>query len=219
MKRILFVNYFIFCCVICNCQIYSNDTTYLPLFFDDIFLNIKDLNEKERFTEIREIKGIYKLSVWHFAPSVSYDFIRQSYYLNISSSHLVSHFIGKRQENRRIGTINRKYNTKNNSDEIKLRNQILSIQADYQDLLLSHQVIKIEVEAFLINKEQFEKNEINTESFLNSKSNIINKIKNFNSDVTTLYNKLLTLSDLSLIEFDEVENKIQQLRFNLNFLE
>ncbi|MDR0572655.1 MAG: hypothetical protein LBG96_01250 [Tannerella sp.] len=171
-------------------------------------------NTFDKETEIGEIKDIYKLSVWYFAPGISYDFIRNRYYLTVSTSGLVNHFIGKKQEKQRISAIERKYRAKEIADELRVSNLILAIQADYQDLLLAKQAVQIDI--FIIQKEQFEENEIDTEKFLNAKKNIISTVKNHNSAVTDLYKQILNLSGICNYS---IPADLNSLYFTLNFLE
>jgi hypothetical protein len=154
------------------------------------------VNSFDKETEIGEIKNLYKLSIWHFAPGISYDFIRNNYYLTVSTSGLVSHFINKKQETRRIHAIERKYKAKDLADELKISNLVLAIKADYQDLILAKQAVKLEIDIFMIQKEQFAKNEIDTEKYLTAKKNIINTVKNHNSTITELYKQILNLSGI-----------------------
>jgi len=172
----------------------QEDTTLFQINVDQLITNAISSNHYDRQTEIDEIKDLYKLSPWHFAPGISYDFIRNRYYLTISTSGLVSHFLGKRMETKRISAIERKYKARDLADELKINNRVLAIQSDIKDLKLAKKVVQIEIDIFLIQQEQFAKNEIDTEKFLNSKKNIINTIKNHNSSVTALYKDILELS-------------------------
>jgi hypothetical protein len=194
----------------------AQDDSVLLFNVDDLIVNAQLINKFDKNTEIGEIKDLYKLSIWHFAPGISYDFIRNRYYLTISTSGLVNHFIGKRQEKRRINTIERKYKAKNLADELKINNHALAIQADYKDLVLAKQIVQIEIDIFLIQKEQYIKNEIDTEKFLTSKKNIINTIKTHNNTVTELYKKILEISNMS---DTPVQLDLSNLYFNLGFLE
>jgi hypothetical protein len=183
---------------------------------DTLIDNLISANNFDRETELSEIRNLYKLSIWHFAPGVSYDFIRNRYYLTVSTSGLVNHFVNKKQETRRIGAIERKYKAKNLSDELKVHNIIRAIEADYRDILLNHQATEIEIETFMINKQQYEQNEIDTEKYLNAKASIINKIKQHNSTVTAMYKSILTLSDICNTP---IPADLKQLYFTLQFLE
>ena len=191
---------------------------YLPdIRADSLIYNALILNAYDKQTEIEEIKNLYKLSIWHFAPGISYDFIRNRYYLTVGTSGLVNHFVNKKMEQRRLGVIDRKYKAKDITDELKVSNQILSIQADFQDLIFSKKAVQKEIEIFLIHKEQFAQNEIDTEKFLNSQKNIISSIKNHNSSVTTLYKNILTLS--SICNTPISADSLDELYFSLNILD
>ena len=76
-----------------NAQI---DKPALVIDTDSVIFNALSLNNFDKQTEIDEIKGLYRLSPWHFAPGLSYDFVRNRYYVTLSTSGLVSHFLGKR---------------------------------------------------------------------------------------------------------------------------
>ena len=196
-----------------NAQI---DSPALVIDTDSIILNSLSLNNFDKQTEIEEIKGLYKLSPWHFAPGFSYDFIRNRYYVTLSTSGLVSHFLGKRQEVRRVSAIERKYKAKDLADQLIINNKVLAIQADHTDLILAVKVVQIEIDIFLIQKQQYENNEIDTERFLTAKRNIINTVKNHNSAVTSLYKNILDLSNStdSTIPVD-----LSGLYFDIDFLD
>ena len=183
---------------------------------DSLIFNVLNANSFDKQTEVDEIKNLYNLSPWHFAPGLSYDFIRNRCYLSISTSGLVSHFVNKKMEKRRLGVIDRKYKVKDLSDELRVSNQILSIQADHQDLLLSKKAVCNEIEIFLIHKQQFANNEIDTEKFLNSQKSIINAIKNHNSSVTALYKNILNLS--SICNYP-ISADLDDLYFSLDFMD
>jgi hypothetical protein len=195
---------------------YAQGDSILLIDANDLIDNARIINNFDKRTEIGEIKNLYKLSVWHFAPGLSYDFVRNRYYVTVSTSGLVNHFIGKRQEKRRINAIERKYKAKNIGDELKIGNQVLAIQADYKDLILARQIVQIEIDIFMIQREQYEKNEIDTEKFLTSKKNIINTVKNHNSAVTELYKRILELSSVS---DTPIKLNFSDLYFNLDFID
>jgi hypothetical protein len=194
----------------------GQDTTLLNIRADTLILNLHNSNDFDKQTEIDEIKDLYKLSIWHFAPGISYDFIRNRYYLTISTSGLVSHFISKKQEKRRVSTIERKYKAKLFGDEIKVTNSLLAIQAGFQDLLLAKKAVQIEIDIFLIQQEQYSKNEIDTEKYLTAKKNIINTIKNHNASVTELYKEILNLSSICN---SHISADLSNLYFDLRFLD
>ena len=182
---------------------------------DTLITNALSLNQYDKQTEIEEIKNLYKLSPWHFAPGISYDFIRNRTYLTVSTSGLVNHFLGKRQANRRISAIERKYKALDLADELKINNRILAIQAELTDLQLAQKVVQIEIDIFLIQNEQYTKHEIDTEKFLNSKRNIINTVKNHNSTVTQLYKQIL---ELSAICNTTIPADLSDMYFDLDFI-
>jgi hypothetical protein len=190
----------------------------IPNFYPEIFQqNISDLNNENRRTELFEIKDFYKLTPWHFAPGLSYDLITQRYYFTVSTSGLVDYFQNKKQQKRRISAIERKYKTKNSTDENRINNKILSIQANYQDIILGKKATQIEIDIFKIQKEQYQKNEINTENFLTAKKNIINTVKNHNSTVTALYNKIIELA--TECNTAAVDINLSDLYFSLDFID
>jgi len=196
-----------------NAQI---DSPALVIDTDSLILNSLSLNNFDKQTEIDEIKGLYRLSPWHFAPGLSYDFVRNRYYVTLSTSGLVSHFLGKRQEVRRVSAIERKYKAKDLTVQLIINNKVLAIQADHTDLILAVKVVQIEIDIFMIQKQQYENNEIDTERFLTAKRNIINTVKNHNSAVTALYKNILDLSNStdSTIPVD-----LSSLYFDIDFLD
>jgi hypothetical protein len=183
---------------------------------DTLILNVLSANDFDKETEISEIKNLYKLSVWHFSPGISYDFVRNRYYLTVSTSSLVNHFVSKKQEKRRVSAIERKYKAKQLADELRVTNQLMSIQAEYQDIIMSKRIVLIEIDIFLLHQEQYSKNEIDTEQFLTHKRNIINVIKNHNSAVTNLYKEILNLSSICNTPLSA---DLSNLQFDLNFIE
>jgi hypothetical protein len=196
-------------------QTNGQNDNLLNIQADTLIINVLSTNNFDKQTEIDEIKDLYKLSIWHFAPGISYDFINNRYYLTVSTSGLVNHFVSKKQEKRRISAIERKYKAKETADELKVANKLLSIQADYQDLILSKKSVQIEIDIFMILKEQHEKNEIDMEKYLNAKKNIINTIKIHNSAVTELYKEILQLSSICN---SPISADLSGLYFKLDFL-
>ena len=216
VRLFLFINLLLSVSLNVTSQTNKQEDILLDLKLDTLILNVLSTNDFDKQTEIDEIQNLYKLSVWHFAPGVSYDFIRNRYYLTVSTSGLVSHFISKKQENRRVSAIERKYKAKQLADELRVTNQLLSIQADYQNILLSQKAVNIEIDIFNIHKEQYAKNEIDTEQFLNHKRSIINTIRIQNSAVTELYKQILTLSSICNTT---ISADLSHLYFDLNFIE
>ena len=97
-----------------------------------------------------------------------------------------------------------------------INNKVLAIQADHTDLILAVKVVQIEIDIFMIQKQQYDNNEIDTERFLTAKRNIINTVKNHNSAVTALYKNILDLSNStdSTIPVD-----LSSLYFDIDFLD
>jgi hypothetical protein len=176
----------------------SNDSDKLILNLqpDTLIFNLHVANAFDRETELDEIRNLYKLSVWHFAPGIAYDVIRDRIFLTISTSNLISHFVNKKVENRRIGAIERKYKAKDLGDELRIINLVRGIEKDYQDLVLAKKVVDIEIEIFLIHQQQFQENEIDTEKYLTSKRNIVSSINRHNGAVTNLVKQILNLSSI-----------------------
>jgi len=183
---------------------------------DTLIHNIHNINSFEKETEISEIKNLYKLSIWHFAPGISYDFIRNRYYLTISTSGLVTHFANKKVEKRRLGSIERKYKARDLGDEFRVSNLVMGIEKDYQDLILAKKVVDIEIEIFIIQQQQYKENEIDTEKYLTSKKNIINSIKQHNNSVTNLYKQILNLSSICNTT---ISADLSELYFTIDFIE
>jgi len=197
--------------------LHAQERIFWNLDPDTLINQALSLNYFDKQTEIEEIKNVYKLSLWHFAPSLSYDFIRNRYYVSLSTAGLVSHFVSKKQENRRMGAIERRYKAKNIADELKVNNLVLAIEADFQDILLNRKATSIEIELFLIKKQQYAENEIDTETYLTAKSHIINRIKLHNSSVTELFKNILNLSGICNVPIPADDTK--QLYFTLEFLD
>jgi len=191
------------------------DKLVLNLQPDTLINNLISSNAFDKETELNEIRNLYKLSVWHFAPGISYDFIRQRTYLTISTSSLVSHFVNKRVENRRIGAIERKYKAKDLGDQLRIHNLVAGIEKDHQDLILAKKVVDIEIDIFLIQHQQFKENEIDTEKYLTSKKNIINSVKQHNGAVTNLLKQILNLSSICN---SPISADLDHLYFTLDFI-
>jgi hypothetical protein len=88
--------------VICNAQ-QQHDTEALHL--DSLIQKLQAALSVKKDIEIQEIKGVYRLTPWHFAPNLNYDFINNNYYVTVSTAPIVANMIGKRQEKRRISAI------------------------------------------------------------------------------------------------------------------
>jgi hypothetical protein len=171
---------------------------------DTLVILLSDVLDQQKEVEIEEIKGVYKLTFWHFIPSVNYDFINNRYYLTLSSSALVGNMISRRQEQRRLSTIERRYEMNLKSREIQLKNNYLSLIQRLNLLQASHEIVLNDIEIFKIKLQEFENHEIDTESFLREKSSILNKIRSHNSDVSEiqrLINDIELLTEF-VLEFD-----------------
>jgi len=192
------------------------DKFVLNLQPDSLIHNLLATNNFDKETELSEIRNLYKLSFWHFAPGISYDFIRQRTYLTINTSALVSHFVSKKMETRRIGAIERKYKAKEIGDQLRIQNLIRAIEKDHSDLILAKKVVDIEIDIFLIQQQQYKQNEIDTEKYLTSKKNIINAIKLHNSSVTNLIKQILNLSSICN---SPVSADLDHLYFTLDFID
>ena len=182
-------------------SVYSQD---LSVNLDSLVdLLHSSLNERMSI-EIEEIKGVYKLTFWHFVPSLNYDFLHNRYYLTISSSAFVSNMINKRQEKRRLSSIDRRYSLNTKSDEVKLKSAYLSLLQKLDLIRLSFEVVLNDIEIFKIKKQEFDNNEIDTETFLKDKSSILNKIKSHNSEVSDIKRYISEIEILTsfVIDFD-----------------
>jgi len=171
---------------------------------DTLVSLMSDVLQVHKDIEIEEIKGVYKLTFWHFVPSVNYDFINNRYYLTLSSSAFVSNMISKRQERRRLSVIERRYELNFKSSELRLKNYYLSLNQRLNLLQASHEIVLNDIEIFKIKLQEFNNHEIDTESFLKEKSSILNKIRSHNSDVSDiqrLINEIELITEFE-IEFD-----------------
>jgi len=91
------------------------------LRLDSLIVKLHDAIELQISIELEEIRGVYRLTWWHFVPSLNYDFIGNRYFVTISSSPLVANMISKRQETRRLSAAERKYDNQIKTAEIRLR--------------------------------------------------------------------------------------------------
>jgi len=151
----------------------------------------------QRDIEIEEIKGVYRLTPWHFMPNLNYDFINNNYYLTISTGPFISNMIGKRQETRRLSALDRRYENQIKTAEIRLRSLYISINQNIVNLQLSHEIVTNDLKIFSIKQEEHANNEIDTETFLQARSSILNKIRSHNSDVATIQRQLLEIELLT----------------------
>ena len=164
---------------------------------DTLMVKLHEAIDVQRSIEIEEIKGVYKLTPWHFAPSLNYDLIGGRYYLTVSSGAFVSNMIGKRQETRRLSATTRKYDNQTKTAEIRLKSLFISVNQKLVNLQLSHEIVSNDMEIFLIKFTEHSNNEIDTETFLKEKSSILNKIKSHNTDVSDIQRQLLEIELLT----------------------
>jgi hypothetical protein len=202
VKRIALYLWGLLSCAGVFAQEYNPD-----LQLDSLIDKLHQVIAIQKDIETQEIKGVYKLTPWHFAPSLNYDFINDKYYFTISTQHFISHFLGKRQENRKLLSIERRYDNQIKSQEIRLKNIYIVLKQRLTNLQLSHEILLNDIEIFKIKSQQHDNNEIDTETFLKEKSSILNKIKNHNTDVNDIQRHLLEIELLTEfeIELDIVE--------------
>jgi len=183
------------------------------LHLDSLTLNMLDALAVKKDIEIAEIKGVYKLTAWHFVPSVSYLPIfgreaHKSIFVTFSTTPLVSHMLSKRQEVRRLSTIERRYTNLEHTQEIRLKALYLQVNQKIINLELSHEIILNDIEIYKIKVQQHDNHEIDTETFLRERSAILNKIKSHNTDVADIQRYLLDIEQLT-----EQESKIDLIKF------
>jgi len=172
------------------------------LQLDSLVIKLHDAINMQKDIELEEIKGVYRITPWHFLPSLNYDFINNNYYVTISSGPLVSNMINKRQEVRRLSAAERKYSNQTKAAEIRLKSLFISINQSLANLHLSFEIVSNDIEIFIIKHTEHIKNEIDTETFLQARSNILNKIRNHNSDVATIQRQLLEIELLTETELN-----------------
>jgi len=195
MKRFLSIlNFLIFSLL----QTYAQESAVLQI--DTLIVNLHTAIELQRSIEIEEIAGVYKLTPWHFAPNLNYDFINNNYYVTISTSTIVSHFISKRQETKRISAANRKYDNQTKTAEIRLKSLCITVNQRLTNLQLSYHIVTNDINIFDINHTQYINNEIDTETFLKLKSAILNKIKSHNTEVAEIQKLILEIALLTETE-------------------
>jgi len=177
------------------------------LQLDSLIEKLHQVIEFQKTIETEEIRGVYKLSPWHFAPSLNYDFINKNYYFTISSAPLITNMVNKRQETRRLSAIERRYDHQIKSSEIKLKNTYLALIQKLTNIQLSHEILLNDIEIFKIKRQEHANNEIDTEAFLKERSSILGKIKNHNTDVSDIQRYLL---DIELLTEFEIEINVLQ---------
>jgi hypothetical protein len=177
------------------------------LQLDSLTLKLQEALALRKDIEIQEIKGVYKLTAWHFVPSVSYLPIydrpaHKSIFVTFSTTPFVSHMLGKRQEVRRISAIERRYASLEHTQEIRLKTIYLQINQRITNLNLSQVILLNDIEIYKIKIQQHDNHEIDTESFLRERSSILNKIKSHNTDVTDIQRFLLDIEQLTEYEVE-----------------
>jgi len=175
---------------------------YVDLQLDSLLMKMQDALSVQKSIEVSEIKGVYRITPWHFIPSLNYDFINNRYYLTVSSGPLVSNIINKRQEKRKLSAIDRRYNNLEKTSEIKLKSLYLQLVQKYTNVFLSLDILMNDIELFKIKAQEYSKNEIDTESYLKEKSSILNKIKNHNNEVADIQRFLLDIEQLTEFEIN-----------------
>jgi hypothetical protein len=175
----------------------DNDSLLINLIHNK---NSQLVEEKE--IEIEETKGVYKLSLWHFAPSLNYDFINNNYYISLSTSSLVNHFLGKRQEKKKISAIERRHKAKQNAEEIKIRTKYGAILREIENIKLSKYILTNDILIYEIKLKQYQNNEIDSETFLREKSSILNKIKTHNTLIINTEKEILEIQNIAEYEFE-----------------
>ena len=125
--------------VFCSAAVAQTNNTDLQL--DTLMVKLHNVILLQKDIEVEEIKGVYRITPWHFVPSLNYDFINDKYYVTISSGPLVTNMINKRQEKRRLSALERRYENQLKSSEIRVKSLIISINQNLTNLQLSHQII------------------------------------------------------------------------------
>jgi len=203
MKRIVLYCLFAVSFLATNAQQYESD-----LQFDTLLIKLHDAINVQKDIEIQEIKGVYRITPWHFVPSLNYDFVSNRYYITISSGPFVTNMINKRQEKRRISAIERRYNNQIKSQETKLKLLFFTLNQKIANIQLSREILLNDVEIYKIQIQEHTNNEIDTETFLKEKSAILNKIKNHNKEISDIQNYLYEIEQLT-----EFETNIDVLQF------
>jgi len=183
--------------VSCSFVAVSAQNVEASLQLDSLITKLHSVILLQKDIETEEVKGVYRITAWHFVPSLNYDFINNKYYLTVSSGPLITNMINKRQETRRLSAIDRKYDNQVKSSEIRLRSILISLNQRLTNLQLSHTILLNDIEIFLIKNQEYTNHEIDTETFLKEKSSILNKIKNHNSEASDIQRQLLEIELLT----------------------
>ena len=197
MKPIVLYCFFAFSLIATNAQQYESD-----LQFDTLLIKLHDAINLQKEIEIQEIKGVYRITPWHFVPSLNYDFINNRYYVTISSGPLVTNMINKRQEKRRLSALERRYNNQIKTQEIKLKSLIFSLNQRIANIQLSYEILLNDIEIYKIQIQEHANNEIDTETFLKEKSAILNKIKSHNKEISDIQSFLYDIEQLTEFEIN-----------------
>jgi len=182
--------------------------TDLPL--DSLLLKLQTAILLQKDIEVEEIKGVYKLTPWHFAPNLGlgYDFINARYYFTftVSASPYINYQLGKRQETRRLSAIDRRYDNLQHTSEIKLKSLYFGLHQRITNLQLSNQILMNDIEIYKIKEEQHTNHEIDTETFLKEKSSILNKIRSHNIELADIQKSLY---EIELLTEEEITIDLQ----------
>jgi len=177
---------------------YAQPSNSLQL--DTLIAKLHDAINVQKEIELEEIKGVYRLTPWHFLPNLNYDFINNNYYVTISSGPIVSNMVNKRQEVRRLSAAERKYNNQTKAAEIRLKSLFISVNQSLANLRLSHEIVTNDVEIFIIKHTEHANHEIDTETYLQARSSILNKVRSHNSEVAAIQRQLLEIELLTEYE-------------------
>lgn len=191
MKWIFFFGFF-FVSLVCVAQDIETN-----LQIDSLLINLQAATNLQKSIEIEEVKGVHKITVWHFVPNLNYDFINNNYYLTISTSNFITNMINKRQEKRKLSAIERRYTNQMKVSELKLKSLLLSINQKLDNMKLSGIILANDVEIFRIKVQEYSNNEIDTESFLQERSSILNKIKTHNVSVSDIQQDIYQIEELT----------------------
>jgi hypothetical protein len=206
MKYVLFNILLIFRCL----DLFSQNLSS-QLQFDSLLFELHQALYVQKSIEIEEIENVHSITVWHFVPNLNYDFINKNYYLTVSSSHLITTMLGKRQEKKQLSAIERRYESRLKTNEIKLKSLLLSINQKFDNLRLSGIILSNDIEIYKIKKTQNINNEIDTETFLNEKSQILTKIRNHNNQLIDIQQSLFQIEEIT-----EVSIQIDLQNFRIN---
>jgi hypothetical protein len=172
------------------------------LQYSSLLSDLNKISETQKSIEIDEIKGVYKLTIWHFVPNLNYDFINNNYYVTISTSNFITNMLNKRQERRRISAIERRYEAKTKIDQIELKSHIVAVNQKLDNLKASGIILDNDIELYKIKVQENTANEIDTETFLKEKSAILNKIKTHNIIISEIQKEIFEIEKLIVVEIE-----------------